>query len=341
MGAKPQTEWQLFAARQAEESIAAIAASPDDHAAHKSLLHDLKLTLCQEAANAAASTPSGEMVWALSQEIPDFDLSGLYRARSSFLSLGVAVFLGWLLGGLLATLLGIIGLGGEILRPATILGALWLEEYLGVNPRARKIMLTILGLGALSRFATALAQGLVRLSGAGGIGRLIFGTGPKPNIFKTAWLWFGAIFLYIFFAKKSTGLDIAVFRHKLEEQIIQRLDLASFFFEQAGKCATAITDSKKSADTCANSTCAVARAAISLLDSLDEDRRKYIAGSLRQAGFTINDAGQDYLIWDPTNHSDQYEPIGLVAQGDRCRILARPVTTDGNIQKGKVQRVDP
>lgn len=339
METRQQARQEQFSAQKAEETMAAIAKSPDDLAEHQRILHDLKYAICQEEASQTVKAADGEIIWALAQDMPDFDLQGLYRVRSSLLSLGVAVFLGWLLGGLLATLLGFIGLGGEILRPGAILAALWLEEYLGVNPRARRIMLTVLGLGALGRFAAALAQGLVRLTGAGGIGRFIFGSGPRPNIFKTAWLWFGAIFLYVFFAKKITGLDVTAFKHILETQIFQRCQLAGFFFEETAKTRSGDDEQVTDKKYCQNPQCAVAKTALALLDSLDNDKRKYLAGSLRQAGFSVQEPDLEYIVWDNDVHPDQYEPLGLVKQGDRCKILERPYEAQGVFHKGKVQRV--
>lgn len=330
---------EQFAKDKAGELIATITKKPHDLAEHKRLLHDLKLSLCQEAAACANQLPDGALVWALAEEMPNFALQNLYRTRASLLSLGAAVFLGWLLGGFLATLLGFIGLGGEILRPAAILAALWVEEYLSVNPKARRVMLTVLGLGALGRFASALALGLVRF-GTGGIGRLIFGSGARPNIFKAGWLWFGAIFLYVFFAKKITGLDVEAFRQDLQEQILERLRLASFFFAEAASLAQALRSQKQEERRLCTAQCAVAKTALSLLDSLDENKRKYLADSLRQAGFTVQDKDGGYLIWDDAIHPDQYNPLGLVKQGDKCLILARPYKAHDTFHKGTVQRVD-
>lgn len=332
-----------FAQTAATDAIAAIQRKPDDIAGHRQILHDLKLAICQEAARLSGAGPDDELVWSFASDLPDFETGSLYRARSSFLSLGIAVFLGWLLGGLLATLLGFLGLGGEVWRPCAILASIWLLEYLGANPKARKIFLTVLGLGALGRFAASLAAGMARLSGFGGIRQLIFGAGPRPNIFKSLWLWFGAFFLYIFFAKKITGLDIASFKYSLAEQIGQRLALMRAVFAQLGERERALAMFEAGdaavAGACPKRDCGLAHAAISLLDSLDAGRRRYLKSCLAQAGYEVLDGDADYLVWDSAKHAGEYETLGLARDGDKCRILERPHKNGDILNKGLAQRV--
>lgn len=331
-----------FAEEQAREILAAFKADPDNVVAHKQRLVDLELAICRHCALTFKDDPDSPLVWDLAEHLPDFDTASLYQTRTSFLSLTVAVLLGWLLGGILATFLGFLGLGGEIWRPAAILGALWLEQYLGCNPKARRILLTVLGLGALGRFAAALAAGMVRLSGIGGIRQLIFGSGPKPNFFKSIWLWFGAFFLYVFFAKKITGLDLDGFQENLEKQIQQRLDLAKMVLEEARE-ARRLAQDIDGANTvnayCSRSDCVLAQAAVSLLDSLDADKKRYLASTLARTGHAVKDATQDYIIWDQGEYGQLYTPIGLVRDGDRCLILSRPYEDAGKAVKGTVQRV--
>lgn len=331
-----------FAAAQARDVMAAFKAAPDDIAAHKQRLLDLKYSICRRAAEAQDADPDSPLVWNLADNLPDFAVDTLYQTRASFLSLAVAVFLGWLAGGLLATLLGFLGLGGEIWRPLAIFGALWLEQYLGCNPRARRILLAVLGLGALGRFAAALASGMVRFSGVGGIRQLVFGAGTKPGIFRAAWLWFGAFFLYVFFAKKITGLDLDGFEENLERQIGQRYELADMVLEDVNAARAALataTNGGNSGVYCPRSDCVLAQAAVSLLDSLDSDKRRYLTSSLARAGHAVKDADQDRLIWDQDAYGDLYEPVGLVRDGDPCLILSRPYEDAGKPVKGRVQRL--
>lgn len=332
-----------FANIAAAEAAAAIQRKPGDIAGHKQILYDLKLSLCQEAVRLSGTSPDDELVWALAGDLPDFNVASLYRTRSSFLSLAITVFLGWFLGGMLATMLGFLGLGGEIWRPALILASLWLEEYLGANPKARKILLAVLGLGALGRFAASLAGGMVRLTGIGSIRQLIFGAGPRPNIFKSLWLWLGAFFLYIFFAKKIAGLDIHSFQTELAVQIEERLKMMCAIFTELdardSSLAAYMAERNLSSDTCSKKNCELAKAAISMLDSLDAGHRRYLKSCLARAGYEVLDSDSDYLVWNSAVHSAEYETLGLARDGDRCRILERPHKNGDALARGLVQRV--
>lgn len=324
----------------AGEVAAAFRADPKDYAAHREALQDLKLTTARAAADLAGAAPDDALVWKLAADLPDYSDKSLYQARSSLVSLACAIFIGWILGGFVATLLGFLGLGGEILRPCAILACVWLEEYLAVNPSARKIMLAVLGLGALGRFAAALASGLVRF---GSIRSLIFGAGPRPNIFKTAWLWFGATLLLVFFSRKSTGLDIASFQRDLAAQICGRLTLLRFVFRELQKRddeIAAMTAQGRSGDSgaCPKKDCPLAKAALSLLDSLGPDQAAWLADALRQAGYEPKGGDSGYLIWNDET-AGEYEPVGLVKNGDRCLILKRPYEKDGELVPGRAQRL--
>ncbi len=330
-----------YAGQAAAGAIKAIQEKPKDIAGHRRLLSDLKYSLCEEAASLTKYTSDAERLWAFAHDFPDFETCGLYRARAALPALAAAVFLGWLLGGILATALGFLGLGGEILRPCAILACLWLEEYLGSNPRARRILLTVLGLGALGRFAAALAAGMVRF---GGIRQLIFGGAARPNIFKSLWLWFGAFFLYVFFAKKISGLDAASFQTDLAGQIRQRLELACLIFTELRERDATLALLEGSAQAkggaaCANNSCQLALAVLSILDSLDSGKRRYLESCLGQMGFNILDNDEAYLIWDEQSHPQKYNLVGMAANGDRCRILERPHETGGKLVKGLAQRV--
>lgn len=331
-----------FADKTAGEVVKAIQGKPDDIEGHRQALHDLNLAICQESCRLAGYPPD-ELVWAFANDLPNIETFSLYKTRTPLLSLTAAVFLGWLLGGFLATILGFLGMGGEIWRPLAILASLWLEEYLGANPKARRILLVLLGFGALARFAGAIAAGIVRLSGIGGIRQLIFGA-ARPNILKSLWLWFGAFFLYVFFAKKITGLDIASFRHELAEQISQRLKLMCLVFLELGSRNQTLEllenteNASRQADS-AKMSRELAGAAMSILDSLNDGQRRYLAGCLERAGYEVLDSGEDFLVWDEAVHAGKYETIGLVRNGDKCRILERPHKTGGLLAKGLAQRV--
>lgn len=338
----PQIE--KFSDATAAEAMKAFEARPDDLVAHKQVLHDARLSICQEAAALTGFQPDDELLWAFASALPEFETASLYKTRASLLALGAAVFGGWLLGGLLATLLGFLGLGGEIWRPLAILASLWLEDYLGANPRARRILLSVLGLGALARFAAALAAGMVRLGVPGGLRELLFGAGARPNILKCAWLWVGAFFLYVFFARKITGMDVASFRPELASQIAQRLNLMCLVFQELlndreRSLALLAAEDTAGGAGCRQSDCQLARAALSLLDSLDDGKRRYLASVLERAGYRVLDNDADYLVWETAAHGDRYNTLGLVRDGDKCRILERPHQTGDQIVKGLVQRV--
>lgn len=340
-----QAQIQRIASESAQRTVSALEAAPRDFAAHKERLQDLKLTTVRAAAELAGAHPGDDLVWDLAAVLPDYDDQSLYQARSSLLALACAVFLGWLLGGFLATFLDFLGLGGEIIRPAAILSCVWLEEYLGTNPRARKIMLTVLGLGGLARLAAAMAAGVARFTSLGSIRQLIFGVGARPNIFKTAWLWFGACLLFVFFARKTTGLDLGLFRQNLARQIAARLSFLRFVFRELQMRDNALESvkdraSNRDSSLCPKKDCQLARAAISLLDSLDGDKAAWLASSLALAGYEPKDIQSDYLIWSP-DQAENYEPVGLVKAGDRCRILKRPFSRNGVVSKGQVQRLAP
>lgn len=328
---------ELTAHERAEAAARAIAAA--DAGARGRILQDLKLTICQDAARLASFGPPDDLLWAMAADLPDFETASLYKTRASLLSLAAAVFLGWLLGGILATLLGFLGLGGEIWRPAAILGSLWLEDYLGSNPRARKVLLTVLGLGALGRLAAALAAGAARF---GNLRSLIFGAGSRPNFFKTAWLWFGAFLLYVFFAKKITGLDISAFQHSLDAQIYERLRLMRLFFAELAHRQRRI-DSMAAADAGRDASAqkrldTLAASIMAALNSLDADHSRFLAGCLARAGYSQQDMDRDYIIWRE-DLADSYDTVGLASPGDNCLILRRPHEADGKLAKGLAQRV--
>lgn len=334
-----------FASAHADSICAEVAKDPENVAQHQRELYDLKFTIVKKTAQSLDYSFKGEeeFIWSLAENLPNFSAEAFYQKRSSLLAIGSAVLLGWLLGGLLSGLLGFIGLGGDILRAIVIFGAIWLEDYLSANPRARGIFLTVLGMGALTRTAGMLVSGALRLGSFGNIRQLVFGSTTKFNIFKRAWLLFGAFFLFVFFAKKIGGLDQTAFRHSLQTQIEQCLRLCLFIFSETEKreekirsCEPADEDDFRS-----KKDCQLADAVLSILDSLPPDKKSFMTKNLASAGIVIpeDSSDNDVFIWDSARDSSLYDTIGLIADGDRCRILRRPYETGGKLVKGHAQKI--
>ncbi|MBD5647742.1 MAG: adenosine deaminase [Desulfovibrio sp.] len=359
------------AVRLADEASDAIAAAPKDFAAHARTLHDLKLALVEladrgeepeqaaaespEAAAGAAQAvenaekvapglPHADLVWDLARALPDFSTQALYQKRSSLAAMaGMAVF-GWFLGGVASTVLGWLGLGGDILRAFGVWAMFWLSEYLSANPRARRGLLTVLGMGALGRFAMAAMSGMLRLTSWGSIRQAIFGAGRLPNIFKVGWLLFGAFFVLVFLSKKITSLDMTAFRHSLREQAEERLRLAAFVLGEVEARDAALAELRDQLDEAADGAAprragdALARDMLAMLDGLDDNRRRFLLQRLSAAGYTPESADADWLIWEPDRDAELYDTVGLVREGDRCRILRRAMRTPTGITRGLVQR---
>lgn len=357
--------------RLADEASDAIAAAPRDFAAHARVLHDLKLALveladrgeapAQESAEnsaaaegaaqavenaeeAASGLSHADLVWDLARALPDFSTEALYQKRSSLAAMaGMAVF-GWFLGGLASTVLGWLGLGGDILRAFGVWAMFWLSEYLSANPRARRGLLTLLGMGALGRFAMAAMSGMLRLTSWGSIRQAIFGVGRLPNIFKIGWLLFGAFFVLVFLSKKITALDMTAFRHSLREQAEERLRLAAFVLGEVKSRDAALAELRDRLDEAADGGAprragdALARDMLAMLDGLDADARRFLLQRLSAAGYTPESADADWLVWEPERDAELYDTVGLVREGDRCRILRRAMRTPTGVTRGLVQR---
>lgn len=341
------------AAREMASSLAdAIGKTPKDYAAIRQKLEDLKVALIRQEADIFYSDkpdlprPTESFIWTLAQDMPDFSMDTLYEKRSTLFSIGAAVFLGWIIGGIISTLLGFVGLGGEILRPLCIFFMIWLGQFLEANPRARKIMLAILGLGGLARFAAAAAGGLVRLTtGFAGWGRLIF-WGARPNIFKCVWLFVGAFFVFIFLSKKITGMDLMAFRGTLEEGIAQRMRLCGDIFETLAKSDDKLLkyqlkfEGMADSQLCPKSGCALASAIMSMLDSFDPETRHYLRDKLENAGYRLAaPADEAYPLWNSAEHEPLYDTIGLINDGDHFRILREAYRKGDKLVKGHAQRV--
>ncbi|MBD5539382.1 MAG: adenosine deaminase [Desulfovibrio sp.] len=355
------------ATRLADEAADAIAAAPRDFAAHARVLHDLKLALVEladrggvpvqtgekdneaapateDAEAAPPGLPHADLVWDLARALPDFSTEALYQKRSSLGAMaGMAVF-GWFLGGLASTVLGWLGLGGDILRAFGVWAMFWLSEYLSANPRARHTVLALLGMGALGRFAMSAMSGMLRLTSWGSIRQAIFGVGRLPNIFKVGWLLFGAFFVLVFLSKKITALDMTAFRHSLREQAEERLRLAAFVLGEVESRDAAIAGLRDRLDEAAGGEAprpagdALARDMLGMLDGLDADARRFLLQRLSAAGYTPESTEEDWLVWEPERDAELYDTVGLVREGDRCRILRRAMRTPTGITRGLVQR---
>ncbi|MBD5416255.1 MAG: adenosine deaminase [Desulfovibrio sp.] len=355
------------ASRLADEAADAIAAAPKDYAAHARVLHDLKLALveladrgeaplqAEEKGNEAAPSvddrgevppalPHADLVWDLARALPDFSTEALYQKRSSLGAMaGMAVF-GWFLGGLASTVLGWLGLGGDILRAFGVWAMFWLSEYLSANPRARHTVLALLGMGALGRFAMSAMSGMLRLTSWGSIRQAIFGVGRLPNIFKVGWLLFGAFFVLVFLSKKITALDMTAFRHSLREQAEGCLRLAAFVLGEVESRDAALAELRDRLDDAADGEAprragdALARDMLGMLDGLDPDARRFLLQRLAAAGYMPESTGEDWLVWQSERDAELYDTVGLVREGDRCRILRRAMRTPSGVTRGLVQR---
>lgn len=341
MEEKIKEEIAQIAERRASEIVAICKGDAGDVARQNEALYDLRLDTVRDAVDLTGAKLDDDLLYELAQALPTYDISALYQTRASLLSLTSAVFIGWLLGGFLATLLGLLGLGGEILRPCAILACLWCVEYFSVNPRARKIGLAALGLGGLARLATGLASGVVRLASFGSIRQFIFGGLPRPNIFKCFWLWTGAIFLCIFFARRETSLNFGVLQHSISRQIGERLDFCVIvldeFIKLDNQLKNAQSDDTRDDKRCPKPDCELAKAVLSLLDVLDADKGAWLGGILARLGYEPQAGGR--LVWESAIHADMYDPIGLISDGDEFLVLKRPYLANGKRVRGQAQRI--
>lgn len=316
----------------------------DGYSSLPTLLYDLKYGTIKKAAELIHLPADLPVVMRLAELMPGYDGSSFYRTRHSLISLALAVMVGWLLGGFLSTLLDFFTLGGEILRPATIFAFIWLEDFLSSDPEARRILLSILGLGGLARLGASLASGLVSLANFASIRNLIFGQGARAGLFKSMWLWLGAIFLIAFFARKTTGLDLARIKLSLPGQIRERLALAIFILSSFQESEDRIRrlENLESVEKDVSEMRKYRKLALSILpmlDSLPADARDYLSKQLKEAGLEENKPDLDIFIWKEERDRPLYSPIGYVKEGDTCKILRRPVTINGELKKGQAQRL--
>ena len=342
-------EISALATEITDKLISEIEKQPENHSGHLQLLEDSRHMLIREAARATHygkwenADEGQEFLWNLAVRLPQFNLDILYRKRPSLIALGAAVILGWFLGGILSAVLNFFSLGGEIFRPMAIFLLIWLEEYISLNPKARKIVLTVLGFGGLARFASMAMGGFFRFTGIGSLRQAIFGV-ARPNIFKFFWFMAGGLFIIVFFSRKVTGIDIPAFRQSLQTQVEQRLSSAFFILsklerqdEQIARLRMEIeeNDSKNTQ----GSNTQLARAVASILPALNEDMRQYLRGALKENGFELRGDNGDQFVWNGEQHSPLYTTIGLISDGDHVRILREPYVANGKLIKGHAQKI--
>ena len=338
-------------ARQwAEATAKAIAEAPHDHARHAQALYDLKKAIVDDCA-----APYGkqgvwrdDLRWDTARRLPDFSTASLYQKRASWVSLGGIIFTGYLLGGVLATLMDWLGVGGEIIRVFTIWGMCWLSEYLASHPKERNKALAFLGLGALGKFALDLLGGMLSLASWTSIRGAIFGGLSALNPFKKLYLLLGAGILFVLLSKKVVSLDVVAFQADLQQQIEARMALLQDLFGRLAQLDTRLArlDGREAPpadpNKCPRHDCPLALEVIAMLDTLPSDDAAFLADKLAEVGYaTARARGGEVssLVWKSTEHERLYDMVGLVADGDLCRILKPWSEADGKVCKGYVQRM--
>ena len=339
----PATESMPDIASVTDATLEKITSFPKDFTQHRQLLSDLKEDLVALCAAKSASTDIPEdLRWSLARDMPDFSTDALYVKRYSLPSMAGIVFLGFFIGGLLSNLLGLIDMGGEIIRVATVLGMLYGAEYLAGNPKARTRLLIFLGLGALATFAASMVAGILRLTSWADFKNAVFGTSGAPGLLKRTYLLLGAAFLFVLLAKKTTSLDITAFKLSLNQQAQARArNLMTFF--SAWDQLQAELDSLRGTEPatpqsgkCHRNDCPLAQSVIHLLDGMEEPRQ-FLTEQLAFMGYNLAE-DDGHILWDDAVHAELYDTIGLVKNGDHCRVLRRYSRAGDAVIKGHVQK---
>ena len=340
----PATESMPDIASVTDATLEKITSFPKDFTQHRQLLSDLKEDLVALCAAKSASTDIPEdLRWSLARDMPDFSTDALYVKRYSLPSMAGIVFLGFFIGGLLSNLLGLIDMGGEIIRVATVLGMLYGAEYLAGNPKARTRLLIFLGLGALATFAASMVAGILRLTSWADFKNAVFGTSGAPGLLKRTYLLLGAAFLFVLLAKKTTSLDITAFKLSLNQQAQARArNLMTFF--SAWDQLQAELDSLRGTEPatpqsgkCHRNDCPLAQSVIHLLDGMEEEPRQFLTEQLAFMGYNLAE-DDGHILWDDAVHAELYDTIGLVKNGDHCRVLRRYSRAGDAVIKGHVQK---
>lgn len=333
-----------FARGAAESACGQIEARPDGAAG---ILQDLKGAIVREAVELAgldADADIGDLPaleWEFARNMPDFELGGAYAKSLSGWSLACAVLLGWLIGGVVSGLLGLLNLGGDILRAAAIFGAVWLEQYLAVSDVARNRLLKACGWLALGGVAARLAAGAIRFGAAW---RTAFLGASRPGLLKGAWLGLGLVFIFVFLARKKGAPDRQTLKLALQKQIRERLQNALQALLLIKSCADELGACKKNAAAgnamggCPQKSCALAEGVLAVLDSLESGTRQFLGEKLAAMGYApYNGANDGVFVWDAATHGDLYDVLGFVKDGDMCLELKKPIVREGVTRKGLAQ----
>lgn len=332
----------------AKEVAQAIASNPRDYSGHLQKLSELKSAIVQTAAQSVSQAPEttygrDEFLWRLAQDLPPFDTSSLYQKRASLCAILAAVLIGWLAGGLVSTLFDFVGLGGEILRPLMIFLAFWLEEYLCVNPRARKILLTVLGFAGLARFASLAVNGFFRFTTLGALRSAIFGTAAKPGFFRLTWMFFGAFLILAFLSRKISALDLRAFEESLRSQIEDRFKLCEQVLqtlqardEELFACQKKLNALEEKGTNASHAR--LIQTLISLLPTFSPQQQSLLLARLKEAGYSPDNHGSAMLVWDKEKYGAEYETIGLINDGDLCLVLRPALHTPDGLRRGRVQK---
>lgn len=335
----------------ASAAVSWVKEDPQDFSGHMQKLADLRLEVAKKSAEIVAgdetlSAHREEFVWQLAQDLPPFDTAALYQKRASHWAILAAVILGWVCGGILATLLNIVGLGGEIIRPLCIVLFIWAEEYLCVSPRARRLALGVLGFAGLARFAATAVNGFFRFTSFGALRTAIFGAGARPGLFRTGWLFLGAFLVMIFLSRRISGLDTKAFEASMRIQILDRFKLCILILsalksgdQELFECQKKLNAADPAGVGC-NADCGLAAAVVDLLPAFTPDQRALLKARLAAQGFSTPGASNEanFLVWNEGKYGQEYEPIGQVEDGDTCLVLREPLRTPTGIIRGNVQK---
>lgn len=321
-----------------------IGAAPHDFALHARLLYDLNKKIVEFQESRAHMGGLEGFFWQMGESMPAFVTDALYQKRATLVSLAGMIALGWIAGGMLSTFLGLLGMGGEILRPLGVFCAMWISELLSAHPGARRGLLALLGLGGLAGFSSRLVSGMLRITSPAGLYRALFGQAGRPSIFKGVYMVIGAAVMYVLISKKVVALDLPAFRESLLAQVHERVRLLEAIcgelreLERRRQTDDDSDNADVLRDICPRDSCRLAGDVLRHLEAMPSGLRRFFAESLACVGYSADSPEQEFIFWNSDEHSGLYDTIGLVSEGDRCLILERACTKDGSVTRGKVQK---
>ena len=73
---------------------------------------------------------------------------------------------------------------------------------------------------------------------------------------------------------------------------------------------------------------------------MDAEARRFLSEQLVFMGYNPGE-GDSHIVWDDAQHAELYDTVGLVRNGDRCRVLRRYSRSGDTVVKGHVQREIP